>query len=409
MAPPIPIGQFIPPVTGVNRSFIPVANMFDATGNFRQRTISLGKRRRGPDGDDLDNVFDLSKEFPPLRTPAPLAVDVLGIKSLLVIAANTGSDLKKIIEKTEPGSEMALMARSVQTLYNCVEGLIEKAIVPLCGSQGWGGSGGPGPHTPGRPARQAAAPAPPPKPTGERELREAMERADTESVLYDADLGAAVTFNRARLNANLSAGLKAAAVKKATNDNKDAAEAVRVLDDAFSGVVDVDFLGQASATFNNNRKADDPRNGTYCTMPVKLRFADRDSRVFFENTVRNAAGLKATQSFPKQIRGIMKEFMEKVRAENPGLIVMVRPDSRTLRLNAFTKVDGEKSWSRYHEYYPIPIGIMLSNQSPSAAAVAAGGGGGGAGGDSATGDAAAAAAMALGAMGGGQEESMISS
>ena len=97
--------------------------------------------------------------------------------------------------------------------------------------------------------------------------------------------------------------------------------------------------------------------------------------------------------------------MEKVRAENPGLIVMVRPDSRTLRLNAFTKVDGEKSWSRYHEYYPIPIGIMLSNQSPSAAAVAAGGGS--AGGDSATGG--AAADMALGAMGGEQEESMISS
>ena len=306
-----------------------------------------------------------------------------------------------------------MMAKSVLALYNCVEGLIEMAVLPLCSGQAWSGLGNSGSATPGRPARQAAAPAPPPKPTGERELREAMERADTESVLYDADLGAAVTFNRARLNANLSAGLKAAAVKKATNENKDAAEAVRVLDDAFSGVVDVDFLGQASATFNNNRKADDPRNGTYCTMPVKLRFADHDSRVFFENMVRNAAGLKATQSFPKQIRGIMKEFMEKVRAENPGLIVMVRPDSRTLRLNAFTKVDGEKSWSRYHEYYPIPIGIMLSNQSPSAAAVAAGGGGGGAGGDSATGGAAAAAAaaaaMALGAMGGEQEESMISS
>ena len=67
MAPPIPIGQFIPPVTGVNKSFIPVANMFDTTGNFRQRTFSLGKRRRGPDGNDLDNVFDLSKEFPPSK------------------------------------------------------------------------------------------------------------------------------------------------------------------------------------------------------------------------------------------------------------------------------------------------------------------------------------------------------
>ena len=106
----------------------------------------------------------------------------------------------------------------------------------------------------------------------------------------------------------------------------------------------------------------------------------------------------------------MKEFMEKVRYKNPGLIVMVRPDSRSLRLNAFTKVDGEKSWSRYHEYYPIPIGIMQSNQSPSATAVAAGGGGSAAASNRAAGGAGAAgAAVAEGAMGGGQEESMISS
>ena len=316
--------------------------MFDTSGNFRQRSVSLAKRRRGPEGDALDNVFDLSREFPPLRNPAPPAIDVFKIKNLLVVAANTGDDLKKIVEKGEPGGEVVMMAKSVLALYNCVEGLIEMAVLPLCSGQAWSGLGNSGSATPGRPARQAAAPAPPPKPTGERELREAMERADTESVLYDANLGAAATFNRAKLNANLSAGLKSAAVAKASTENKDVSEAVRVLDDAFSGVVDVDFIGQASSAFTNQRKADDPRNGTYCTMPVKLRFADRDSRIFFENTVRNAAGLKATQSFPKKIREEMKQFVTKIKAENPDLIVMVRPDSRSLRLNAFTKKDGEK-------------------------------------------------------------------
>ena len=106
-------------------------------------------------------------------------------------------------------------------------------------------------------------------------------------------------------------------------------------------------------------------------MPVKLRFSDRDSRIFFENTVRNVADLKATQSFPKQIRGKMKNFVERIKAENLGLIVMVRPDSYSLRLNAFTKRDGEKSWSRYHKSCPIPIGIMLPSYVSSVATVAA--------------------------------------
>ena len=103
-------------------------------------------------------------------------------------------------------------------------------------------------------------------------------------------------------------------------------------------------------------------------MPVKLRFADRDSRIYFENTVRGATGLKATQSFPKQIRTEMRNFMARVQADNPGKIVMIRPDARTLRLNAFTKIDGEKSWSRYHESSAIPLGIMITSVEVSPAA-----------------------------------------
>ena len=195
-----------------------------------------------------------------------------------------------------------------------------------------------------------------------------MERADTESVLYDAHLGNAVTFNRSRLSANLSAGLKSAAVAMATLAEGDATESVRVLDDAFSGVVDVDFLGQASSAYHNRRRADDPKNGTFCTMPVKLRFTDRDSRIYFENTVKNVTGLKATQSFPKQIRTEMQAFMAKVRADNPDRIVMIRPDARTLRLNAFVKFEGEKLWTRYHESSPIPLGIMISTVGATASA-----------------------------------------
>ena len=367
MAPPVPIGTFIPPVTGVNNSLAPVANSFDATGNFRNRTVSLGKRRRGPEGEILDNVFDLSRDFPLIRPPAPLSIDICGVKSLLVESAKMEAELKKIVEKGEPGSEVVMIAKSAMSLYSLVEGLIEKAVIPLCNGQWPAGQGGGNAAQPGRPVRQAA-PAPPPKPTGERELREAMERADTESVLYDAHLGNAVTFNRSRLSANLSAGLKSATIAKATLEEGDVAESVRVLDDAFSGVVDVDFLGQASSAYHNRRRADDPKNGTFCTMPVKLRFTDRDSRIYFENTVKHVTGLKATQSFPKQIREEMKGFMARVRADNPERIVMIRPDARTLRLNAFVKIEGEKSWTRYHESSPIPLGIMISTVGATASA-----------------------------------------
>ena len=188
MAPPVPIGSFIPPVTGVNNSLAPVANIFDTTGNFRYRVSSQGKRCRGPEGDILDNVFDLSREFPELRPPVPPSIDVSSIKTLLVESAKMGIELKTLIEKGEPGSEVVVIAKSTLSLYSLVEGLIEKAVFPLCAGQWPGGLGGGNSSQPGHVPRPAA-PAPPPKPTGERELREAMERADTESVLYDSHLG----------------------------------------------------------------------------------------------------------------------------------------------------------------------------------------------------------------------------
>ena len=165
MAPPVPIGSFIPPVTGVNNSLAPVANSFDATGNFRNRTVSLGKRRRGPEGEILDNAFDLSRDFPFLRPPAPLSIDICGVKSLLVESAKMEAELKKIVEKGEPGSEVVMIARSAMALYALVEGLIEKAVVPLCNGQWPGGKGGGNATQPDRAVRPAA-PAPPPETDG---------------------------------------------------------------------------------------------------------------------------------------------------------------------------------------------------------------------------------------------------
>ena len=164
MAPPVPIGSFIPPVTGVNNSLALVANSFDVTGNFRNRTVSQGKRRRGPDGEALDNYFDLSMDFPYLRPLAPLSIDVCRIKSLLVESAKMESELKTLLEKGEPGSEAVVIARSVMSLYCLVEGLIKKAVIPLCNCEWPAGQGGGNAPQPGRPGKPAA-PVTPPKPT----------------------------------------------------------------------------------------------------------------------------------------------------------------------------------------------------------------------------------------------------
>jgi hypothetical protein len=94
--------------------------------------------------------------------------------------------------------------------------------------------------------------------------------------------------NRPALSRSLAAGIRASALAAAEADGKDMAEAVRCAGDALSCASDVVFLGQASKLFKNNRKPDDPRNGSFCTMPVKLEFEDRQQRIFFEQTMRSS-------------------------------------------------------------------------------------------------------------------------
>ena len=127
------------------------------------------------------------------------------------------------------------------------------------------------------------------------------------------------------------------------------------MEDALSCVEDLDFLGQRSQPY----KLPGGSESGFCSMPIKLTFSDRDSRINFERTVREHTGLRASQSFPKPIRDQMSAFRKALQDRYKDQIILVRPDSRSLTLSALRKTDGEGRWTQCHESLPIPTGIML--------------------------------------------------
>ena len=133
MAPPIPIGQFVPPVTGVNGFLAPVANSFDSSGTFRSRSASQ-KRRRGETGDTLDAVFDLSANYPTISPPTVPTLDKGAIRELLVAAAGIGVDMSDLLADDSQDPKVRTLATATLALYKLVEGIVEKALMPLCES-----------------------------------------------------------------------------------------------------------------------------------------------------------------------------------------------------------------------------------------------------------------------------------
>ena len=360
----------VPPVTGVNGNNRPYANSFDQARIFRDRVGSGAKRPRR-DGQDelLDAVYDLTRDFPPVVPPDRPALDVAAIKTVLVEATTMVDGLRPILERDDVSSDSKAIVKMLQTLVNLVGPVVEKGVEPLSAAV-VGVAGNPTGRGFASAARRLANPPPPqPKPPtpGKRELIEALEKAEKEAVLFGANLGAAAMAHRGTLNANLTADLQRKVVGKAEGKPEShIAESLRIVEDALSCVENLEFMGQRTQPYINQREG---ATGEFCSMPVKLSFQDRDSRINFERSIREHTGLRVIQSLPRPVREEMAVFRKAMEERYPGKIIMTRPNTRTLEYIALMKDDGEKRWSDCAERHPIPRGIMLAGFVKSASVV----------------------------------------
>jgi hypothetical protein len=131
------------------------------------------------------------------------------------------------------------------------------------------------------------------------------------------------------------------------------------MSDALDCVKEMDFIGLKS---EKTRQKDVTTNEakTHFTMPIKLKFDDRNSRLHFERSVRATCGLRAVMSLPKTIREEQSLFAKALRDRYKDELVTVRPDIDSLHFIAFKKKATEKRWARCSESLPIPPGILLS-------------------------------------------------
>jgi hypothetical protein len=193
---PIPLSAFMssftPPVTGVNGSPAPVANSYDSSGTFQSRGRTNSVKRRRPD-EEIDVAFNLSAEYPPLVPPPRLSLDTGKIKRLMVAAAATATELRPVLTEDGVDPKTMQIAKLSISLFDTLEAVIEAGILPLSSTARKNSHVGAGEGA------AKIAPPPPPKPampTGLKELREGLERAEKESVLFDADLGPVTLANR---------------------------------------------------------------------------------------------------------------------------------------------------------------------------------------------------------------------
>ena len=233
------VRPFIPPVTGVNGCSSPVANTFDASGNFRgrDRAWSASKRART----ELDAVYDLSQQFPPLSQPDRPALDMNSIKSLMVSAAAVAGDVIKLCDEPTTSPELKAVTMMLIALMRAMEGVVEQGLVPLSSTVSVAGRG-----FAATAKRQINPPTAAPKPPapGTKELMDALDAAEKESVVFGANLGALPVANRAVLNTNFSVDLLRKTEEKVNSGSGELVESTRQVEDALACVEKSNFLAQ---------------------------------------------------------------------------------------------------------------------------------------------------------------------
>jgi len=212
-----------------------VANYYDESRTFRNRTHSIKRPRRDGQDDLLDAVFDLTNDFPPIVQPDRPAVDVASIKGILVEATAMAESLKPVLEREDLPADSRAIVSMLVTLVNLVGAVVEKGIEPI--SAAVVGSGATTSRGFASAARRLANPPPsvPVPAPGRRELVEALKRSETESVLFGANLGSSAVAHRASLNASFTADLRRRTeAVAAEHPGAVVEESLRVVEDALS-------------------------------------------------------------------------------------------------------------------------------------------------------------------------------
>jgi hypothetical protein len=188
--------SFIPPVTIGGSPSPVVSNLFDASGNFRQRQGSFKRPRvEGGGGGSRDAMYDLSRDAVAATLPVQPKLDIGRIRGLMVKANEAATAIRSRITDGTASAEIVELASSSIALLDLISAVVEEGIIPMSSSVAA--------PTFAAVAGSRNAPNVPAKPRPEQgtaELRAALVAAEKTAVIFDADLGPSPVANRTALN-----------------------------------------------------------------------------------------------------------------------------------------------------------------------------------------------------------------
>jgi hypothetical protein len=186
-----------------------------------------------------------------------------------------------------------------------------------------------------------------------RKFCDAIKDAERSTLCFNLNMGNKPIMNKATIQEKATLALTAMAAKvEGKNSPVPSHEAVAVIDDITSLVTNMEFFG--SSTKQYTEKSDD-KETTFCTVPVKYQFKDRDQRVFAEKQLRDTCKVKCATPYPAVVRECIKQVVAHVRLSHPDDFIKVNVHGKDFALKVYRRPKGKDlPWIEYPDLLRLP-------------------------------------------------------
>lgn len=112
------------------------------------------------------------------------------------------------------------------------------------------------------------------------------------------------------------------------------------------------FYGNKTKSYRN---PSDPISGSFCTVPVRLDFKDRDTKALAESVFRARCKANCSTPYHPALRDCIKMVSNQVRKDFPNDYVRINADAKRIGLRVFKSPPNEKKdWKLLVDLVPLP-------------------------------------------------------
>jgi len=188
-----------------------------------------------------------------------------------------------------------------------------------------------------------------------KRIRQAIKKAEKATLLHGLDMGDVPTMNKETLSRKVTIDLHKKGKMGASAAGYTSAEVENMTDDMLT-CASLDFMGTSTQKYDNRYKKDDPNNGKFCTMPVKMLFKGKQERIQAEQHLRKLCKVKCSTPYPKGLRAMISAMIVEAKAKKANCFILAKVNMESLTVS--THASENNKWVDVGIVKDIPLTLL---------------------------------------------------